>query len=118
MGYNRREVGAKFERQAGEYLESLGYEVIEYNYRCKKGEIDLVAKDGEYLVFCEVKYRRDTHKGHPLDAVGYGKQRAISRCAMYYLMEHGLEGVPCRFDVVGLEGEKVFLIKNAFDCMV
>lgn len=118
MGRSSREVGARYERRAGEYLESLGYKIIEYNYRCRKGEIDLIAKDGEYLVFCEVKFRKDSRKGHPSEAVDYRKQRIISKCAMYYLMEHGLSDIPCRFDVVGMEGGEVLLIKDAFDCLI
>ena len=80
----------------------------------RAGEIDLIAKDGEYLVFCEVKYRSDGRKGSPLEAVGAGKQRTIFRCAMFYLTEHHMGNVPCRFDVVGIEGTEVVHIKNAF----
>lgn len=92
----------------------MGYEILEYNYRCRAGEIDLIARDGEYLVFCEVKYRSDRRKGSPLEAVGTGKRRTIFRCAMFYLTERRIEDVPCRFDVVGIEGTKVTHIKNAF----
>ena len=57
----------------GYYLEQQGCEVLEYNYRCRAGEIDLIAKDGEYLVFCEVKYRSDGRKGSPSGGSEYGK---------------------------------------------
>lgn len=117
MTMNRRMVGTHYEKKAGEYLISQGYQVEEYNFRCKKGEIDLIAWDGEYLVFCEVKYRSDSRRGHPAEAVGLKKQRIISQCAMYYLMEKGLTGIPCRFDVISIEGEKISLYKNAFDCV-
>ena len=83
-----RQTGTDYERAAGYYLEQLGYEILEYNYRCRAGEIDLIAKDGEYLVFCEVK--------------------------LFYLTEHHMGNVPCRFDVVGIEGTEVVHIKNAF----
>lgn len=109
-----RQTGADYERAAGYYLEQLGYEVLEYNYRCRAGEIDLIAKDGEYLVFCEVKYRSDGRKGSPLEAVSMGKQRTIFRCAMFYLSENHIEDIPCRFDVIGIEGTEVTHIKNAF----
>lgn len=112
---NKRSVGARYEREAGAYLEKLGCQIIEYNYRCKLGEIDLVAKDGVYLVFCEVKYRSGAKKGHPMEAVDYRKQRIISKCAMHYLMEHGLTEVPCRFDVVGIAGSEIIHLKDAFD---
>lgn len=109
-----RQTGTDYERAAGYYLEQLGYEILEYNYRCRAGEIDLVAKDGEYLVFCEVKYRADQRKGSPLEAVGPGKQKTIFRCAMFYLTEHHIQDAPCRFDVIGIEGTEVTYIKNAF----
>lgn len=113
---NKRQTGAYYEQEAGRYLEQMGYEILEYNYRCRFGEIDIVAKDGEYVVFCEVKYRADGRKGNPLEAVDVRKQKVIFRCAMYYLTEHHLEDVPCRFDVIGIQGKdgKVTYIKNAF----
>ena len=80
----------------------------------KQGEIDIVAKDGEYLVFCEVKYRSDAQKGSPLEAVDARKQKAIFRCALFYLTEKHLGEVPCRFDVIGIEGTRITHIKNAF----
>ena len=115
MGKNRRQIGTDYERAAAYYLEQLGYIVLEYNYRCRTGEIDLIAKDGDCLVFCEVKYRFDSRKGSPLEAVGVRKQKTIFRCAMCYLTERRLGDVPCRFDVIGIEGGKVTHIKNAFE---
>ena len=117
---NKRQTGAYYEQAAGRYLEQLGYEILEYNYRCRSGEIDIIAKDGAYVVFCEVKYRADSRKGDPLEAVDARKQNVIFRCAMYYLAEHHLNDVPCRFDVTGIQGQdgsedaKVTYIKNAF----
>ena len=110
-----RRTGADYERAAGYYLEKQGCEVLEYNYRCRAGEIDLIAKDGEYLVFCEVKYRSDGRKGSPLEAVDDRKQRRICRAASSYLARHGLRtDQGCRFDVVAITGEKIRLVKNAF----
>ena len=54
MRENNRAIGSKFEKEAGAYLKKHGYEILEYNYRCRAGEIDIIARDGEYLVFCEV----------------------------------------------------------------
>ena len=117
MQKNKRSVGTAYEQIAGRVLEQQGYEILEYNYRCKTGEIDLIARDGEYLVFCEVKYRRTEDTGNPLEAVGIRKQRVIAKCAMYYLMDHpDLDDIPCRFDVVGILGDKVKVVKNAFEC--
>ena len=59
---NRRKTGADYEKAAGFYLEQMGYEILQFNYRCRLGEIDLIAKDGAYYVFCEVKYRADERK--------------------------------------------------------
>lgn len=111
---NNRHVGAAYEQAAGNYLRKQGYSIIEYNYRCPVGEIDLIARDGEYLVFCEVKYRKDTRKGNPLEAVDAKKQRVIYKCALHYLLIHGFNEIPCRFDVIGFENENIIHIKDAF----
>lgn len=113
---NKRAVGTAYEKLAGAYLEQQGYEILEYNFRCHMGEIDIVAKDGEYLVFIEVKYRSDSRKGNPLEAVDIRKQRIISKVASYYCLTHGYrENTPCRFDVVAIDGVEYMLIKNAFE---
>jgi len=113
---NRRAVGTVYEKLAGAYLEQQGYEILECNFRCRMGEIDIIAKDGEYLVFVEVKYRSSERTGSPLEAVDVRKQRVISKVASYYCLTHGhSEGKPCRFDVVAVNGEEYTLIKNAFE---
>ncbi len=112
---NNRETGSYYERLAGKYLEQQGYRILEYNYRCKTGEIDIIAEDGEYLVFCEVKYRASDRKGHPAEAVNPAKQRVISKSALYFMTVNGYDDVPCRFDVVSIEDKKVTLYRNAFD---
>lgn len=113
---NRRERGAYYEKKAAEYLEEQGYEILERNYRCRLGEIDLIAKEGEYLVFVEVKYRKNSAGGDPAEAVNFSKQRVISKVAAYYLMrERGCLEISCRFDVVSILGEEISLIKNAFE---
>lgn len=100
---NNRETGTRYEKIAGAHLEEKGYRILEYNYRCKCGEIDIIAEDGEYLVFCEVKYRGSDRKGHPSEAVDCAKQRVISKSALYYIMTHHMEDRPCRFDVISCE---------------
>lgn len=116
MRENRRQIGTAYERVAAEYLEGLGYEILEYNYRNRIGEIDLIAKDEEYLCFVEVKYRSDGSCGTGLEAVNYRKQKNIIRVAQFYLMKQGLsEWTPCRFDVVSIDGEDITLVKNAFE---
>ena len=83
---NKRAVGTAYEKLAGEYLRQQGYEILEYNFRCRMGEVDIVAKDGEYLVFVEVKYRSSGRSGSPLEAVDRRKQRIISKVASYYCL--------------------------------
>ena len=100
---NNRETGSYYERMAGVYLTEKGYEILEYNYRCRLGEIDIIARDGDYLVFCEVKYRADA------------KQRVISKSALYYMTVNGIDEIPCRFDVVSIEDDRIILYQNAFD---
>ena len=115
MERNKRKTGAAYEQAAGYYLEQQGYVILQYNYRCRIGEIDLIARDGRYLVFIEVKYRKNGSRGNPLEAVDAKKQYRISRCAQYYLMEKRLGDIPCRYDVIGIEGSRITLIKNAFE---
>lgn len=111
---NKREVGTIYEQLAASYLEGMGYEIVKANYRCPLGEIDLVAKDGTYLVFVEVKYRKNLAAGSPLEAVTARKQQTIRRVAQWYLAEQHLENMPVRFDVAGILGEKITIIKDAF----
>ncbi len=113
-GQNNRKVGTDYEQAVGYYLEQQGYLILEYNYRCRLGEIDVIAVDGEYLVFCEVKYRQSNSKGSPLEAVDVRKQRTIYQCASYYLTVHKMNDMPCRFDVIGIEGSRITHIKDAF----
>lgn len=112
---NYRRIGNVYERAVGFYLEQHGYEILEFNYRCPMGEIDLIAKEGGSLVFCEVKYRKDQHCGSAEEAVDERKQRRIWKAALYYLTVHGIGEVPCRFDVIGIADGKISVIKNAFE---
>lgn len=114
MKQNNRKIGRNYEIAAAYYLEQSGYEILECNYRCKSGEIDLIAREGEYLVFCEVKYRKYGDKGNPFEAVNRKKQRTIIRCAQWYMLEHNLKDIPCRFDVIGISGKEIYLLRNAF----
>lgn len=112
---NKRMQGGIYEKRAAEYLESAGYQVLQANYRCKAGEIDLIARQGRYLVFVEVKYRRDGRCGDGMEAVDIRKQRRIIRAASWYLMEHHVDAqMPCRFDVISFRGEELTLIQDAF----
>lgn len=110
-----REQGRRYETFAAEYLKNLGYQILEQNFYCRQGEIDLIAKEGKYLVFIEVKYRKTLHSGAPAEAVNRKKQQKIRQAARYYLYRKNYnEEVPCRFDVVSIAGEKISVIRDAF----
>lgn len=98
----RRLIGMEGEAVARRFLEGLGFRIVEENFVCPLGEIDLIAKDGEILVFVEVKARRSARFGTPAEAVHARKQRQILRVAEAYLRERRLK-VPCRVDVVAVE---------------
>ncbi len=113
---NTRKKGEAYERIAAEYLKDNGVVMLEHNYRNRKGEIDIIGKDGEYTVFFEVKYRKNHFAGYPEEAVNYGKQRTICRVADYYRMTHHIgEFSPVRYDVVGICGTEITWYKNAFE---
>ena len=95
-----RKKGSRGENAAAKFLEQKGYKIIERNYTKPGGEIDLIAKDGETVVFVEVKLRRDISHGMPIEAVGKGKQRRIIKTAKMYAAAHDLFDCPMRFDVV------------------
>ncbi len=114
-----RVLGRQGEDIAWEYLKRRGYRILERNYRCRYGEIDLVAKDGETIVFIEVKSRRTAAFGDPEESVSPAKQKKISTVALNYLKDKGLYDRPARFDVVSVLasvlGQKVTRIPDAFD---
>ena len=89
----KKKRGRKGEDLACEFLKKSGYRILERNFRCKMGEIDVVATDGEHICFTEVKARTRTDYGMPRDAVDYRKQQKLLRCAQLYLKLHpGLSG--------------------------
>ncbi len=112
---NKRSLGADYEEMAARFLEENGMRILERNFRSRTGEIDMIAKDGRFLVFVEVKYRADCGMGSPLEAVDARKQKKIIQTAQYYLLKNGCgTDTPCRFDVVGIVGTDITHIKNAF----
>lgn len=92
-------LGAWGERLAGEYLRKKGLRLLETNFRCRFGEIDLICRDKKYLVFVEVKLRKDDRFAAPREFVDFRKQQRLKTTAEFYLSIHDLD-VPCRFDVV------------------
>ncbi len=105
--------GARGEIRAERYLASLGYRILSHNYAACGGEIDLIAMDGETLVFAEVK----TRSGSSIAAREYvtlGKQRRICRTALYYMQKYGYIGRQARFDVIEIQDGRLTHIPNAF----
>jgi putative endonuclease len=115
----RLELGHHGEKLALKEAKRLGYKCIEQNYRCKLGEIDLIARDGACLVFIEIKTRKGSSIGYAKEAVNLRKRIQISRVALYYMKDKGCCDKKARFDVIAINinnGEKeIEVIKNAFD---
>ncbi|TFG90433.1 MAG: YraN family protein [Syntrophobacterales bacterium] len=117
-----REKGTKGEDLAVACLKKEGYRIIERNYRCRYGEVDIIAMDKKDAVFVEVKGRKSDTFGSPEQAIGPAKQKKISKVALHYLQEEGLGDHNARFDVVAIrfipQGTRIQLIRNAFDLSV
>lgn len=106
---NKRTTGSYGEKLAEDFLKELGYEIIEKNYHFGHGEIDIVAKENEFLVFVEVKYRKNLEFGEPEYAVTKNKQAQIKKIAEAYLAEREIKDQDCRIDVIAilhLSGDK------------
>ena len=95
----RQIIGKQGEDKAKNYLKRRGYQILECNYRTKAGEIDLIAKEKDCLVFVEVKTRTTEEYGTPAEAVSFYKQQHMVKSAQHYLVRHGGE-CECRFDVI------------------
>ena len=111
---NTRIAGRRGEDVAADYLESQGYTILDRNYSCRIGEIDVIAWDGEFVVFAEVKARADATFGLPREAVDWRKQKTIVKVAQYWLYKNKRTGIPVRFDVVEILAGKVNHITDAF----
>ena len=113
---NKRQIGAEYEVRAKEYLAAQGVQIIEQNYRCRTGEIDLIGYHQGYLVFIEVKYRSSEQNGNPAEAVNCHKIRQISKVSDYYLYKHGMgESTAVRYDVVAICNNEIIWYENAFE---
>ncbi|MYC76878.1 YraN family protein [Candidatus Poribacteria bacterium] len=102
MDRSRLNIAKIGESLAVKHLKARGYRILAQNYRARRGEIDLIARDGEFVVFVEVKTRRSLKFGLPQAAVTWQKQRQISKVALAYLQAHNLLDAPCRFDVIAI----------------
>jgi putative endonuclease len=107
-------VGARAETVAVELLETNGYHIVERNFRCKLGELDLVARDDGVLCFVEVRSRADGEYGHAAETVTATKRRRVSRAAEVYIAWRQPRFECARFDVVAITGDEVVLIRDAW----
>lgn len=109
-----KSTGQFYEQQALVFLEQQGLQLVQQNYSCRFGEIDLVMREQQTLVFVEVKFRRSNSFGGAAAAVTSAKQQKLTRTALYYLQSSGQQH--CRFDVVAITEQPADLlwIKNAF----
>ncbi len=119
MQNSKQILGKEGERIAERYLKSKGYKLVERNYRCPVGEMDLIALDHRVIVFVEVKTRSDDRFGVPLESVHRRKQQRMIKAALFFLSQHRLHHRDARFDVIGISfvsGEAVVEhIQNAFE---
>ena len=116
---HNKEIGRKGEAAAARYLQYVGYEIVDRNWSCPAGEVDIVARDGDVLVFCEVKTRTNINKGFPSEAVDAEKRAKYEKIAAWYVRDYMFTDIPVRFDVIALlvVGEDRALMKhyvNAF----
>ncbi len=114
-----RNQGEHAEMLASRFLQQQGLTLLEKNFMCKCGEIDLIMQDKEQLVFVEVRYRKNTHFGTPAESVTWQKQQKILKTAALYLQKHKkYRHVPARFDIVAITGmlakPQIDWITNAF----
>jgi putative endonuclease len=119
MTRERLDLGKWGEDLALKKVKKLGYRCLARNYRCPLGEVDLIAKDGDTLVFVEIKTRRGRSLEYAKEAVNRHKRRQLSRVALAYMKEKGFADMRARFDVVVINlnkgSEEIEVVRNAFD---
>ena len=119
MSFFRKRLGREGEEIAEKFLKKKGYKLIERNYRCKSGEVDLIVLDHKVIVFVEVKTRSDHSFGSPFEAVEARKQSKMIAAARVFLHERSLHQRDARFDVIGISwpGGKPIIehVENAFE---
>ena len=116
MALNRREIGRNGESAAENYLRERGYQILAKNFQCGHKEIDLICRDGEYIVFVEVKARSSTEYGLPAECITFRKQQMLRMAAQMFLKKNGMPDAFCRFDAVEvfLSDGRIHHIENAF----
>ena len=108
------ESGNAAESRAVQLLVRRGYTIVERNFRCQTGELDVVARDGDVLVFVEVRSRANSDHGHAAEMVDVRKQRKVAKVAMHYIGLRDPVFAKSRFDVVAITGDEEVLIQDAW----
>lgn len=112
--FYKKLLGASGEKLAVKYLKKQKYKILEVNYKTHFGEIDVIAQDGQAIVFIEVKTRTSSDYGEPSEAVDYKKRQKYKIVAEEYLMRTGKTDCECRFDAVEVKNKEINHIKDAF----
>ena len=112
--FHKKLLGRAGENRAAKYLKSAGYDILAKNFKTRVGEIDIIARKDGITVFVEVKTRSSDDFGAPSEAVGREKRRKYGLVAQEYLLKEKCGDVPCRFDIVEIEDERINHIENAF----
>ncbi len=120
---DRNKKGQAAEDIASRYLQKQGLVSVDSNFFSRCGEIDLIMRDNDYLVFIEVRYRKQTDYGHPLETITYSKQQKILKTVQYFLLKHPeFSSLPCRIDAVAISAgkhhyaeENIEWIRNAIE---
>lgn len=110
----KQDEGREGEERAEKTLRKAGYAIIARNFRTRFGEIDIIAEEKGCLVFVEVKKRNTPAFGDPLHAIDRRKKQHLIKSALFYMKSHNAFNQKVRFDVVGIEGDNIKIIKNAF----
>jgi len=108
-----RDVGFEKEKEVVKYLENLKYKILTTNFRTSFGEIDIIAKQNETVIFIEVKYRKSSHVGTPQEAVTSKKQQRIINSALVYIKQNNIKK-DIRFDIASVNDDKIEIISSAF----
>jgi putative endonuclease len=108
------DTGSRGEARATALLVRKGYRIVERNFRCKTGELDIVARDGDVLCFVEVRSRNDAEHGHAAEMIDRRKQLQVTRVANVYLAARQPQFECARFDVVAITGDEELLIRDAW----
>jgi len=115
---DKQATGKAGQQAAEKYLQTKGYQILNRNFQRRGGELDIIARDGEYVVFVEVKARNNLNYGYPREAISHTKQKRIIKTALIYLAYHKMTNSDVRFDVVEvlLQNGQVYVshIENAF----